>query len=90
MPPVLTPRIAAANSWTVYAHCDKCRAMTLLDLKPLLRKYPDRDLGEALVRGKFTGLHWIERVANARGYFEAGDEADAGADCAARGRVIDA
>jgi hypothetical protein len=50
---ILTPRIAMANDWTVTANCDKCRVLRQLHIETLFRKFPDRDLGEALVRGRF-------------------------------------
>ena len=50
--PVLTPRLAREKGWSIYGHCEKCRAMKMLHVDTLFRRFPDRDLGEALARGK--------------------------------------
>lgn len=50
---VLTPRIASTHGWSIYAHCENCRVMRPLDKELINQGNPDRDLAEALMRGKF-------------------------------------
>jgi hypothetical protein len=52
--PILTRRVARKNGWRITAYCDRCRVNKELHVEALFRRFPDRDLGEALVRAKIT------------------------------------
>ena len=52
--PVLTPRLARQNHWRIIGHCERCKITKEMHVETLFRRFPDRDLGEALARGKIT------------------------------------